>query len=633
VVPPPAGEEALFAEVPVVTGASRYEQDPREAPASITVVTQEDIRRFGYRTLGEVLNNVRGFFTTYDRNYTYLAVRGFTLPGDYNTRVLMLVDGHRVNDNVVDAARVGTEAPIDLNLVDRVEVIRGPASSLYGTNAFYAVVNIVTRQGRSLQGGEIRADGASFGSYRARALYGRKLSGGLELLVGGGYYRTDGPDLYFREFDSPQTNRGRAQDMDGDRSGDGFVKLIYGGWTFEGGVQGRRKHVPTASFGTNFQDSRLTTWDGHSFAFARYDHTFPRLSRLSVKLGFDRFRYRGAYPYPSALSRDFIEGDWASLETQFVQPIGVKHKLIAGMELRVNTRQNQGVYDESPYVSYLDDHRHSQVWAGFIQDEFRITHSLLLNVGLRYDHYETFGGTTNPRAALIYTVDQATTLKALYGRAFRAPTFYELFYQDNGQTQKTSGNLRPEIISNYELVAERRLTPTVRATLSAYHFEASDLIHLVTDPSDSLLVFTNLDRMRAEGLELEADATLGPVEARASYALQRVRNAATNQRPVNSPTHLGRIGLTLPLFRDHLRASGEARFMSARQALTGPDAPAFGVVNLSLTGRPLRGGLELSATVYNVLDRRYADPGGEELAQHLVVQDGRIVRVGARYQF
>jgi len=628
-----ANEQALFEDVPRVTGASRYEQDAREAPASISVVTQEDIRRFGYRTLGDVLNNVRGFFTTYDRNYTYVAVRGFTQPGDYNTRVLMLVDGHRVNDNVVDAARVGTEAPIDLSMADRVEIIRGPASSLYGTNAFYAVINIVTRQGRSLQGGEIRAAGGTFDSYRVRGTYGRKFSGGLEVLLGGGYYRSNGADLYFSEFDAPQTNSGRAAGLDGDRAGDGFVKLIYGGWTVEGGVQGRRKNVPTASFGTTFDDPRLSTWDGHSFAFARYDRTFTQLSRLSVKLGYDRFRYSGTYPYPSALSKDYIEGDWASLETQYVQPIGVRHKLIAGTEVRFNTRQNQGVYDENPYVSYLDDRRNSTVWAAFVQDEFHITRSLLLNAGLRYDHYETFGGTTNPRAALIYTVDDATTLKALYGRAFRAPTFYELFYQDNGQTQKTSPNLQPETISSFEVVAERRLSPMARATLSAYHSDVSDLIRLVTDTADGLLVFTNLNGVRAEGVEAGLAATVGTIDTKVSYALQGVRDLDTGRRPVNSPTHLGRLAASFPLLTDRLRLSSEARLMSSRHTLAGRDAPGYGVMNLTILGRPLRNGLELSGSVYNVFNHRYGDPGGEELAQQLVIQDGRVFRLAARYQF
>ncbi len=452
------GEAALFQEVPSVTAASKYEQDPREAPASITVITRDDIDRYGYRTLAEALNSVRGFFTSYDRNYTYVAVRGFTLPGDYNTRILLLVDGHRLNDNVADAAYVGTESALDMSTVDRVEIIRGAASSLYGTNAFYAVVNVITLSGRALQGGQVQADAGTYGAYRARGVYGRKARSGVEWLVAGGYYRTSGPDLYFPEFDAPETNNGVASGLDGDRTADGFAKIAYQGWSLEAGLQGRRKEVPTASFGTTFDDPRLTTRDGHGFAVARYDHPFADLSRINVSVAYDRHRYQGTYPYDGVLQRDFQSGDWTTVEAQYVRPIGQRHKVVVGAEYRYNIRQDQALYDEDPFQSYLDDQRSSHVWAAFIQDEFRITPKLLLNAGLRHDDYQTFGGTTNPRAALIYSLDDVTTLKGLYGRAFRAPNLYELYAQDGGISQKPSERLQPETIASYEFVAERLLT-------------------------------------------------------------------------------------------------------------------------------------------------------------------------------
>src|SRR5207245_6705422 len=157
--PAAAGEEMiLFQELPSVFGASKYEQKPSEAPASISIITSDEIQRYGYRTLSEILRSVRGFFTTYDRNYSYIGARGFDRPGDYDTRVLLLLDGHRINDNVYDQASVGTEALLDVDAIDRVEVIRGPSSSLYGTDAFFAVINVITKSGRDLNGTEIAAE-------------------------------------------------------------------------------------------------------------------------------------------------------------------------------------------------------------------------------------------------------------------------------------------------------------------------------------------------------------------------------------------------------------------------------------------------------------------------------------------
>ncbi len=627
------GEAALFQEVPSVTAASKYEQDPREAPASITVITRDDIDRYGYRTLAEALNSVRGFFTSYDRNYTYVAVRGFTLPGDYNTRILLLVDGHRLNDNVADAAYVGTESALDMSTVDRVEIIRGAASSLYGTNAFYAVVNVITLSGRALQGGQVQADAGTFGAYRARGVYGQKARSGVEWLVAGGYYRTSGPDLYFPEFDSPETNNGIASGLDGDRTADGFAKIAYQGWSLEAGVQGRRKEVPTASFGTTFDDPRLQTRDGHAFAVARYDHPFADLSRINVSIAYDRHRYRGTYPYDGVLQRDFQSGDWTTVEAQYVRPIGQRHKMVIGAEYRYNIRQDQALYDEDPFQSYLDDQRSSHVWAAFIQDEFRITRNLLLNAGLRHDDYETFGGTTNPRAALIYSLDDATTIKGLYGRAFRAPNLYELYAQDGGISQKPSERLRPETIESYELVAERLLTRGLRSTVSVYHFTAARLISIYADSTDGLLVFGNLGRVRSTGVEVETEASVGAVSARASYAFQRVRDADADEAPVNSPAHVGRLGVSVGLLRERARVSTEFRFLGERRTVTGGEVPAYGLVNLTLLARPISSGPDVSASIYNLFDHQYGDPGGEELAQDIVMQDQRVVRVGLRYQF
>ena len=130
--------------------ASKHLQSGVDAPSSITVVTADEIQRHGYRTLASVLQSVRGFFITYDRNYSSVGVRGFARPGDYNTRILLLVDGHRLNDNLYDEAMLGTEFPVDINLIQQIEIIRGPASSLYGSNALFAVINVITKRGREV---------------------------------------------------------------------------------------------------------------------------------------------------------------------------------------------------------------------------------------------------------------------------------------------------------------------------------------------------------------------------------------------------------------------------------------------------------------------------------------------------
>src|SRR3984885_1084908 len=176
-------EDLMSIEIDSVSGVSGFKQKVTEAPASVTIITSEEIQRYGYRTLADILRNVRGFYVSYDRNYSYVGVRGFGLPGQYNNTIALLIDGHRLNDNIFDSALIGTEFPIDVDLIDRVEVIRGPNSSLYVASAFLGVVNIITKRGQDLQGVNVSGEVASNGTYQGRISYGKKFDNGLELLL------------------------------------------------------------------------------------------------------------------------------------------------------------------------------------------------------------------------------------------------------------------------------------------------------------------------------------------------------------------------------------------------------------------------------------------------------------------
>lgn len=151
-----SGEEAmLLGQTPIVYSAAKYEQKITQAPAAVTIITGDQIRKYGYRTFAQVLQSVPGFFITNDRLYDYLGIRGFNRPADFNSRFQLLVDGHRLNDAMFDQAPIGTDSPIDVDLIERVEVVRGPSSSLYGTNAFFGVINVITKRGRDIKGGSV----------------------------------------------------------------------------------------------------------------------------------------------------------------------------------------------------------------------------------------------------------------------------------------------------------------------------------------------------------------------------------------------------------------------------------------------------------------------------------------------
>ena len=197
-----------------------------------------------------------------------IGTRGFAKPGDYNSRILLLVNGHRVNDNVFGQAEIGAEFGLDPAMFERVEIIRGPASSLYGDSAFFAVVNVITRTGASLGGGSITVETGTLGTQLVRATVGHRLANGVDVALSGTYEHSDGVGrLYFPAFDTPATNNGVAEGLDGEGVRQFYGRLDFKGLTVTGAYGSRQRDVPTASFGTLFneQDSRsrrpiVTRW-------------------------------------------------------------------------------------------------------------------------------------------------------------------------------------------------------------------------------------------------------------------------------------------------------------------------------------------------------------------------------------
>ena len=129
-----------------ITGASKYVQKQSEVAAAVTVITRNDIRAYGWRTLSEILTSLPGVFATYDFSYNYIGVRGFNVLGDFNTRILVSINGNRINDATYDQGPMGRDFPLDVDLIERIEFIPGPGSAVYGQNAMLGVVNIITRK-------------------------------------------------------------------------------------------------------------------------------------------------------------------------------------------------------------------------------------------------------------------------------------------------------------------------------------------------------------------------------------------------------------------------------------------------------------------------------------------------------
>lgn len=634
-------EDLMNIKVESVYGASKHLQKVTEAPASVTIVTSEEIRKYGYRTLADILRSVRGFYVSYDRNYSYVGVRGFSRPGDYNCRILLLVDSHRINENLYDSASIGTEFPLDVDLIDRVEIVRGPSSSIYGTNAFFGVINVITKRGRDLKGAELSGDLASFGTGLGRASYGNKFKNGLEILLSSSFYHSRGQRrLYYKEFDSPDTNHGIAENTDHDQFGQFFANLAYRDFSLQAVYGSREKGIPTASFDTVFNDPRNRTTDAQGYLDLKYERSFGNQWELLGRLYYDQYNYVGDYMYDSpesatpslVMNKDVGRGKWWGGELKIAKTFLERHKFTLGSEFRHNLEQDQINYDVTPFFQYFDDRRNSKFWGLYLQDEITLRKDLVLNAGVRHDRYATFGGTTNPRLGLIYSPFKKTTLKLLYGDAFRAPNVYELFYY--GSSQKSNPNLKPETIKTYEVVWEQYLGKRFRVAAAGFHYNIEGLINQQTDPVDGLLVFRNTEKVSAEGLELELEKKWAwGLEGGLNYIFQDAESQTFGGQLTNSPKHLGRFNLSVPLVKKKLFASMDVQYVGQRKTLAGNYTGAYVVPNFTLFSRNLLKGWQISAGLYNLFNKRYGDPGSHDNRQDIIEQDGRSFRLKIGYRF
>ena len=519
--------------------------------------------------------------------------------------------------------------------------MRGPSSSLYGSSAFFGVVNVITKRGRDLHGVQVSVDGGTFDSYRGRLSYGNRFDNGVELLVSGTAYESDGNhQLYYSEFDDPATNNGVAENADDESFSSVFARLSYRNFTLTGTHANREKGIPTASYETVFNDSRTRTWDGHSYLDLKYQGLFENGTEVTARLYHDRYWYKGDWAYDSSedgdlseieIFHDTADGEWWGAKVLASRQFA-GHHLIAGGELRDSLREEQTEYDD--YEVYLDNRADSDTWALFLQDEITLRDNLILNLGLRYDYFSTVGSTTNPRAALIWSPVNETNLKLIYGTAFRAPNSYELYYHDGGFTQKPASSLESETIDTAELILEQRLNGHLRGVASVYVNEIDNLIALSTDPTDDLLVFQNVHAVDARGAELELNgAWEGGWQGALSYSYQRAEDQTTGDRLVNFPSHMVKFNLMAPLAGEGFTAGVEMLYESERGTIGGGETDDNLITNLTVFSEKWADWLKVSISVYNLFDEDYAHPASEEHEQDQIAQDGRTFRFKAVFTF
>ena len=658
--------EAQLSFVEEVSAASRVTESVEDAPASVTIISSQELRAMGYPTISEAVRGIRGLYISDDRSYSTVGFRGYSRPGDYGNRVLVLLDGHPMNDNYIWSSYVGTDGRVDIDDIDRIEVVRGPGSVLYGSSAFFGVINLVTRSRNEPTHGEAAIGTFEYGIHKGRATAVVRFSpeSGFWATVSG--LQGSGRDFYFPEYRANPADPKALKDASGqasdghtygnDRQWAGMLtgRLWYKSFTVQWFLQSRRKYLPTAEYDTIFNDQRQRFGDTRGMVEARLEPQVTKelqsLSRAHVNM----YDFDGLSPYQPAdqgPSHDTYRGRWGGLEQRFVYTPSEKLRLTAGGEVIEHfvTRQ-LGSNDAGAYL--LDDNGKPgrndpfTVGAGYLNADISPVKAFKVSAGARIDYYSNLPKfeivpAVNPRLALIIKPYEGGNLKIMGAKAFRAPSVYELHYTSTTQLPPTA--LSPEQIYSGEVEFTQRVSQTVSATVAGYSNFVKDLV-VLNDIAGGNVQYSNSP---ANVLILGAEAEVRREWRQgwmlgATYTYQHASyQGGGGLRDVpNSLEHLGSFKGAVPIL-------GRTLMAMTRVSIEGPrpdrnDAPGTPpqdttptavIWDFVLSGEVERMGVRYALGVYNAGDWRYSAIPSGEFRQRQIVQAGRTLLANVTASF
>jgi iron complex outermembrane receptor protein len=608
-----------------ISTAAKYDQQMSEVAASVTVIGSEEIQRYGWTTIDELLGAIRGLYVTNDRNFSSLGVRGISRPTDHNSRLLVLIDGNPITGTLYGETWTGNSLAIALSSIDRVEFVRGPGSALYGTGAMFGVLNIITKHAKELDGLSGDAVMGSNERQQAALQFGKTFLTGVAVSASVNWSETNGADLYYPEFDSPETNGGVAAGRDFENFRTAMATVTYGPFKAWARLTTRAKGIPTGSYDTNFNELERNT-HGSQILGVDYVKAIGSDKQLDVRTFWLRHTSRGIYPYP---------GNETGIETASALRYGTEARL--RWDMRANQRLVIGSeLTSAPRASYtykvgayeIAFNRPLSLGSIYVQHEYQPLKNVSIVTGIRHDKFSHMKGSTNPRLAVIFTPTQKTSFKLLYGSAFRVANIYEMEYEDTVWGAKKNTALLPERVRSVEAVVEHRLTSDTFVVLSAYKLDVARLIEPVIDPADGLYQFQNVGTANARGVEAEINTRRkNGLWVYGSYAFQRTTE--DGRMMSNSPQHLMKAGVsTNPWARFH--GGLEVAYDSGRHTLQDTMTDAAMLVHGTISARVAHR-TRLSLSVRNIFDVAYANAVGPEFRQASILQDGRTVALSLSF--
>lgn len=644
-----------------VTAASRHNEEVEDAPASISLVGAEEIRALAYPTIAEALKGRPGVTISDDSAYVSLGIRGLNRPGSYGNRILVLQDGMAANDNWLGSSYVSYDAMTDLGDVERLELVRGPGSVYYGNSAFSGVINVVTRDVKE-NAIEAHVDNSSPNVARARVRGDWVLGSGATAWMSLSGAKSQSSDVFIPEYANvtpPGSTPGVARNTDSFDAGTLRGRLQWHWLTASYFYHSRSKQFPGAQFDTIFGDPQARQRDTRGFLELKAEPHISSSIHSLTRLHINRYAFKGFYPHTQdhgGLEIDTYHGHWLGAEQRFTHRLTRQASLIWGGEFQWHFDVSQTTRDSTGYLlNQTGDHsKPFTASAAYLLVEGQVARNVRVSLGNRLDHYSTFGDSVNPRLAIMLHPWQSGILKFMGGRAFRAPSVYELYYNDGNLTQVANPELKPEVTYSAEAEYLHRLLPTVQTAWSVWANTVQHLIDTRTVENGTASPpeqYVNTEKPIAAwgtDISIRRDWRQGwMIEANYGWQhaaflqgtslsdLLALKTANSDHHVSNYPAQNFGLRAVMPILLKQLRLGSRLTYVDKRwtrystvsnesQVQTG-NAVLWDMV---LSGDESRFGLGYHVGVYNLFDWRYSLPVGFEFDQRTMPQRGRSFIAG-----
>jgi len=647
----------------MVSIASGYKQPISKAPSIATVITAADIKQIGATDIDEVLETVPGLHVErntigYNPIYTFRGIFS-----QFNQQVLMMVNGIPIT-NSYTGSRSEVWGGMPIRDIARIEVVRGPGSAVYGADAFAGVINVITKTKQDIEGTELGGRVGSFDTYDGWGLHGGDWAG-FDVALAFEYHKTAGQNAIVDADLQSQFDRllGTSAslapgplNMSRDNL-DARLDLSRGNWRFRGGLQHRsdfgngsgiaqaldpvnrygsdRWNADVTYFNNDIENWELTSQASYfetSQEIERNLTLFPAGTTLPIgangQIGLGapvtfpngyignpevwerHVRISQAFAYGGFQQHQLRSGIGFNYDSLFKARVSQNFGIDSTTGAPIPSLPGIPLTDVSGTASTFIPEVDRKVAYLFLQDQWNFANDWSLTAGARYDRYSDFGNTFNPRAALIWEARYDLTAKLMYGSAFRAPSFQEM-YIINNPAQLGNAALRPETMENVELGFDYRPAESLRLGLSFFNFWWKDIIRFVPDANATTSTAQNTGTQQGYGTELEAEwQAADTLKIVGNYAYQRSRDQALDRDSGYAPHHQVYLRLNWQFLPDW-QLSPQAKWIVGRDRSFGDSRKPvadYTWVDVTLRRQNLAKHVEVAFSVRNLFDVSAREP-------------------------